>query len=68
MILRLTEGSLAPIDCLEEELSECPRNSGCVTRDVWKELYDAICGVVDRITLQDLVDKQQALIPYDFSI
>jgi Rrf2 family protein len=67
MILRLTEGSLSPIDCLEDE-TECHRNGSCVTREVWQELYGAICSVVDRITLQDLVDRQRNLVPYDYSI
>ncbi|MBB2183121.1 Rrf2 family transcriptional regulator [Lachnospiraceae bacterium MD1] len=68
MILRLTEGSLAPIDCLDDELQECNRQSSCVTKFVWKELYDAITSVVDRITLQDLVDKQMSMVPFDYSI
>lgn len=68
MILRLTEGSLAPVDCLEDKYDECKREAGCVTREVWVELYDAICSVVDRITLQDLVEKQQNAVPFDFSI
>jgi Rrf2 family protein len=68
MILRLTEGSLAPIGCLEEGTNECQRSNECVTREVWNELYDAIRGVVDRITLQDLVDKHHRKVPYDFSI
>ncbi len=67
MILRLTEGSLTPIDCLEDE-GVCGKNGQCVTREVWQELYEAICSVVDRITLQDLVDRQLNNIPYDFSI
>lgn len=66
MILRLTEGSLSPIDCLED--GECNRLNGCVTRSVWKEMYDAICSVVDRITLKDLVDRQTNATPYDFMI
>ncbi len=68
MILRLTEGSLAPIDCLEDETNECKRSKECVTREVWNELYDAIKGVVDRITLQDLVDKHHNKVLHDFSI
>lgn len=68
MILRLTEGSLAPVDCLEENTNECKRSGGCVTRGVWDELYDAIKGVVDHITLQDLLDRQQNMAPYDFTI
>lgn len=68
MILRLTEGSLAPVDCLEENTNECSRSNGCVTRDVWVELYEAINTVVDRVTLQDLVEKKRNQLPNDFSI
>lgn len=68
MILRLTEGSLVPVDCLEGEESDCMRGNSCVTRGVWVELYDAIKSVVDHITLQDLVDRQLRMVPYDFSI
>lgn len=69
MILRLTEGNLYPVDCLDHNADECERNNNCcVTREVWKEMYDAICAVVDRITLKDLVDKQLNMIPYDYSI
>lgn len=66
MILRLTEGSLYPVDCLDDE--DCSRNNGCATKEVWKELYEAICGVVDHITLQDLMDKHQNMLPFDYSI
>ncbi len=67
MILRLTEGSLAPIDCIENE-GVCSRNGHCVTKEVWQELYEAICSVVDRITLQELVERQLNNVPFDFSI
>ena len=56
MILRLTEGSLAPVACLEDEENQCSRADDCITIEVWKQLDDAIKGVVDRITLADLVD------------
>lgn len=68
MILRLTEGSLVPVDCLDDERDECSRNQGCITRQVWSELYDAICSVVDRITLQDLIDRQSKMDSFDFNI
>lgn len=68
MILRLTEGSLAPVDCLDDSGEECSRSNGCVTREVWIQLYDAIRSVVDNITVQDLVEKQLKMVPYDFSI
>lgn len=66
MILRLTEGSLAPVDCLEG--GSCERKDNCVTIEVWEELYEAIRSVVDRITLKDLVERQKNKVPYDFSI
>lgn len=68
MILRLTEGSLYPVECVDDNHSECARNNGCVTKEVWAELYGAICNVVDNVTLQNLVDKQRNMVPYDYSI
>ena len=59
MILRLTEGSLSPVDCLDEGAENCPRQESCVTFILWKQLNDAIRGVVDKVTLQDLVDWSQ---------
>lgn len=55
-ILRVTEGSLTPVDCLNGERNTCDRAEECVTLRLWKELDDAINGVVDKYTLQDLVD------------
>ncbi|MBQ9886648.1 MAG: Rrf2 family transcriptional regulator [Lachnospiraceae bacterium] len=56
MILRLTEGSLAPVSCLEYEVNDCPRQDQCVTLEVWKRIDDAVKGVVDNITLADLIE------------
>ena len=61
MILRLTEGSLAPVACVEEDVGDCERQSGCVTYLLWKKINDAISDVVDTVTLKDLVDWQQDL-------
>ena len=58
MILRLTEGSLAPVACIEDDEVICDRQDCCVTIMVWKKINEAISGVVDNITLQDLVDWQ----------
>ena len=59
-ILRLTEGSMAPVDCVDEELGSCSRMDNCATAVVWKKLNDAISDVIDNITLADLVDWQIA--------
>lgn len=59
MILRLTEGSLAPVSCVEEDAVVCEREAACATMEVWKRLNQAISGVVDDMTLADLVEIQK---------
>ncbi len=59
MILRLTEGSLAPVSCLQDEPNMCARMEQCVTLRLWKMLYAAIADVVDKVTLADLVEWQR---------
>lgn len=61
MILRLTEGSLAPVACLEDEVNDCSRQECCATLELWKRLDTAIKGVVDQVTLADLVEWQNRL-------
>ncbi len=69
MILRLTEGSLAPVVCLEEDSDTCERCDTCETLEVWKKLYDAVNEVVDGVTIADLVEKhQRCLENLDYSI
>ncbi|SDB06833.1 transcriptional regulator, BadM/Rrf2 family [Ruminococcaceae bacterium FB2012] len=58
MILRLTEGSLAPVSCLEYAENTCPRAEDCMTLGVWEKLYAAINGVVDGITLADIIKEK----------
>ena len=54
-ILRLTEGSLAPVACVDADGEECEREKDCVTVRLWGMLNDAINNVVDQVTLEDLV-------------
>ena len=55
-ILRLTEGSMKPVACLEDDPNQCSRAGECVTLRLWKMLDEAIEGVLDKVTLQDLKD------------
>lgn len=55
-ILRVLEGSLAPVGCAEDK-SCCGRAEQCVTQQVWEEIAAAVSGVVDHITLADLVKR-----------
>ena len=67
-ILRLTEGSLAPVACLEREPMECERSGDCVTLPVWQGLYRVICDYLDNITLQDLLDSRRDRYTNDYII
>lgn len=60
MVLRLIEGSLVPVACMEDEENQCPRAQQCVTLDIWQQIDSAVSNIVDNITLEDLVEKQRA--------
>ena len=54
-ILRLTEGSLAPVTCLEH--MECPRMGECRTLNMWRDLHKLINDFFDHITIADLMES-----------
>ena len=56
-ILRLTEGSIAPVSCLECSPNRCDRADGCKTLPMWEKLNKLICGYLDSVTLADLLDQ-----------
>ena len=58
-ILRLLEGNLAPVACVDDTKDACTRADECVTMEVWREIKDAVNKVVDNITLADLVEQQR---------
>ncbi|MCC8161315.1 MAG: Rrf2 family transcriptional regulator [Oscillospiraceae bacterium] len=55
-ILRITEGSLSPVACLEDEVNQCDRAEVCPTIKFWEGLYKVINDYVDSATLEDLVN------------
>jgi Rrf2 family protein len=61
MILRLVEGSIAPVSCLDDEVNQCARCRACATLDLWEQVDQAISNVVDHVSLADLVDRQRRL-------
>lgn len=56
-ILKITEGSLAPVSCLDTETNLCPRADNCITLPVWEGLDKVIDDYFNSITLQDIIDK-----------
>lgn len=67
-ILRLTEGSLSPVACLDHDPIECDRCDDCMTLPVWKGLDKVINEYLDSITLQDIIDQQQEKYANDYVI
>lgn len=59
-ILRLTEGSFAPVACVGKNPEECARSAECPTLPVWQGLYNVVNEYLDGITLQDILDQQRA--------
>ena len=51
MILRMTEGSLAPVECLAENALSCEREHKCATVDLNRSIYEAVNNVIVSITL-----------------
>ena len=54
-ILRLTEGSLSPVACLEKGAEECPRKAECRTLPMWTKLDELVEGYLDSVTLAQLM-------------
>ncbi len=60
-ILRLTEGTLSPVACLDTEVNACARAADCPTLPVWEGLYRVVREYLDGITLADLLrDEEKA--------
>lgn len=53
-IIRASEGSTAPVACLEDELVVCPRMDFCETLDFWKGLDEVVDDYMDGVKLSDL--------------
>jgi len=57
-ILKLTEGSLAPVACLEDDPNRCPRAGICRTLPMWSRLDRMIDDFFEGITIADLLDDE----------
>ena len=56
-ILRLTEESLAPVSCLEENAAPCPRAGQCRTFRLWQGLDRVIHEYLEGVTIADLMEQ-----------
>ena len=57
-ILKLTEGTLAPVACMEKDAcgEECRFQAGCLTRPMWQKLDAIIDDYLSGVTIQDLME------------
>ncbi|MGB9663024.1 MAG: RrF2 family transcriptional regulator [Moorellaceae bacterium] len=61
-VIRVLEGPIAPVDCVSEKEGECcSRAETCVARTIWEKVRDSITGVLDSITLEDMVAEANKL-------
>ena len=67
-ILKLIEGSLAPVSCVIEEEKECERFGACATYFVYEKINEAVDQVVEHITLEDLVERHKKLTSSNYMI
>lgn len=54
-ILKVAEGNLAPVACMEDNYRKCGNMKDCKTRPMWKKLDSMIDDFFANITLDDLV-------------
>ena len=57
-IIAALEGSVAPVDCVDDP-KHCRRAESCVARDIWSEVKQAIEGVLESTTLEELVRRHR---------
>ena len=50
-ILNLTEGTLAPVSCMENGQCSCDRTQDCRTKPIWTELDNLIQNYLESVTL-----------------
>ena len=58
-VLRMTEGSLAPVACLKEDAGHCDQADLCYTLPIWQGLADLINNYFDNMTLADVAGKAE---------
>ena len=68
MILRLTEGSLSPVPCLDQTPNQCDRSEDCLTLPIWQGLNKVINEYLDSITLNDVLDRLREQFANDYMI
>ena len=53
-VLRITEGGITPVACIQGGKVNCDRAPSCKTLPMWQKLDEIVNGYLDTVTIQDL--------------
>jgi Rrf2 family protein len=64
-VIRMLDGPLAPVRCLSQtalaRCEDCPEEASCVLRSVMAEVHEAVTRILDHLSLQDLLEREENL-------
>lgn len=60
-IIRVLEGPIAPMECVEENPGDCSHTAKCATRVLWKKLQESMEAVLENTTLEWLAQEAHKL-------
>jgi len=61
-VLIALEGELVPAECVGDDALSCENVSLCTTHVIWQRIYEGFTGVIESITLQDMVDDYNRMV------
>jgi Rrf2 family protein len=57
-VIEVLEGPMDLVECLKDP-KICQKTSSCVTREIWQEVSDALCGIFRSVTFEDMVSRKR---------
>ncbi len=64
-VVQIIEGDYTPVECFEDGAnSPCRRDANCAMREVWREVHDAVGGILRRTTLQSLAQRRKTALHF----
>ncbi len=62
-VIRFVDGEIEPIACVDKGYSGCNGITGCVFRNIWRQISEATAKIIDNITFEDLAKREKRLGP-----
>ncbi len=64
-VVEIVEGDYVPVECLEESSTNCPRETACAMRDVWRDVRTSVNTILRNATLQSLAEKRKHALSFN---